>query len=190
MYTITIATMFTIARIVLTPFVVFCMIMHRWKSAVILFIIAASTDFIDGFLARYLNQKTFLGACLDPVADKILICSSFCTLFFIRGEESAIPAWFIVFMIFKEIAQVLGALYLYKKQGLSNTIEAHVCGKIATVVHISCIVWLLCAHFFHTPYDSAIHTTFFAVMSCFMGVSFLQYFFIWLQKIKHKGSSQ
>src|SRR5579863_5772212 len=95
---ITTATMFTIARILLTPIIVYLMIAQCWRSASLFFIIAALTDVIDGFLARHFNQKTFLGACLDPVADKIFLFSCFFTLFFINSAFFYVPAWFIALM--------------------------------------------------------------------------------------------
>src|SRR5882724_10959589 len=79
----TIATLCTIARILLTPMIVLAMMSGQWTGACALFICAALTDFFDGFLARYCNQKTFLGACLDPIADKFLLISCFFALAFI-----------------------------------------------------------------------------------------------------------
>lgn len=62
---ITLSTLFTLARIALTPFIVVAMVMGSWGPAFFLFVIASSFDVIDGNLARLLNQRTFLGACLD-----------------------------------------------------------------------------------------------------------------------------
>src|SRR5262245_17807351 len=64
---ITFSTALTILRFILIPFIVGAMIMNAWHTAFILFVIAAITDVLDGWLARWMNQRTFLGAALDPL---------------------------------------------------------------------------------------------------------------------------
>lgn len=76
---ITVSTALTLARIALVPFIVTAMIGDRWGLACALFIIAAITDALDGALARWRNEQTFLGASLDPLADKFLIVADPCT---------------------------------------------------------------------------------------------------------------
>src|SRR5437879_1486720 len=109
-HTITVATIFTLLRIVLTPLVVYLVIINWWGSALVCFITAALTDGIDGFIARHYNQKTFLGACLDPVADKILLLSVFFTIWILNISVFSIPTWFVVVLYGKEFLQIIGAL--------------------------------------------------------------------------------
>ena len=156
-----------------------------YRDSKIFFICAACTDVIDGFLARYLNQRTFLGACLDPVADKIFLFSVFCTLFFIKSDLFYIPAWFVCIMLIKELLQIIGAIILYRKSDLV-AIEANVYGKISTVIQIMFVVWLFWSYFLQKLPDSTIYNGFLFIMSFCMGISFLHYSFIWIHRLQQK----
>src|SRR5436190_176461 len=175
---ITIATLFTIVRILLTPCIIYLMIMQWWLSAFLLFIFTASTDIIDGFLARYLNEKTFLGACLDPIADKIFLFSTFFTLYLIDTSVFHIPLWFICFLLSKELLQIIGALLLYKYCGWV-ALEANIWGKITTFIQIMFIVWLFNVHFSYMIFDITIYNSFLLIICLLMIISFVQYSFIW-----------
>ncbi|QDU11216.1 CDP-diacylglycerol--glycerol-3-phosphate 3-phosphatidyltransferase [Gimesia aquarii] len=93
----------TISRLVLA-LVLFVMIYLEgwWKTSAILFIIAAATDFLDGYFARKYNQVTTLGRILDPFVDKIIICGAFIFLLE-RGPSSGINAWFVLIIIGREM---------------------------------------------------------------------------------------
>ena len=82
----------TLLRIVLIPFFVYLMIYGFFRAALLVFIVACVTDALDGLIARLTNQKTDLGAFLDPMADKLLIISAFVTLVSARwfGEAQVI----------------------------------------------------------------------------------------------------
>ncbi len=144
---ITIPTVFTFIRFILSFVIVGTMIVGYWGSAFVLFILAASTDLIDGSLARILNEKTFLGACLDPLADKMLLLSVFCTLAFVDTPLFQIPQWFFAFVLGKEIMQVTGAVIVYSIKGQID-VRSTILGKITTVVQVGFIVWLFACYFF------------------------------------------
>jgi cardiolipin synthase len=110
-----------------------------WISALALFSIAALTDVLDGALARYLSQETELGACLDPLADKLLIISSYVTLFAMDIPYTAIPLWFVVFVFAKEAIQVCAGLYIYLWYPIVS-IKPTRLGKATTVFQSICIV--------------------------------------------------
>jgi phosphatidylglycerophosphate synthase len=93
---ITIPTLFTLTRIIIVPVIIDAMINDRWGIAFFFFVFACVTDLIDGFLARLLNEKTFLGACLDPVADKLLLLSCFSTLAFVSTPLFSVPPSFCI----------------------------------------------------------------------------------------------
>ncbi len=145
---ITVATLFTIIRLLLTPFIVGAMIFGYWGIAFFLFIVAALTDAIDGSLARFCNQKTFLGACLDPIADKLLLLCCFGTLAFINTPLFAIPRWFVFFVLAKEVLQVGGAIILYKVKGHLD-VHPTLLGKLTMVVQVCFIIWLFACYFFN-----------------------------------------
>nr|MDJ0990524.1 CDP-alcohol phosphatidyltransferase family protein [Desulfobacterales bacterium] len=67
----------TLARILITPLFIICLIKGAYSMALLVFILAGVTDGLDGLLARLMDQKTAVGAVLDPVADKLLLVSAF-----------------------------------------------------------------------------------------------------------------
>ena len=141
--TITLATWFTIARLVLVPFVIVSMLSHQWAYAFWLFTAAATTDVLDGFLARVRNERTFLGACLDPIADKVLVITIFCTLIVIKAI--ALSQWFLFFMLAKEMMLIAGAALLYYKNG-SVAIEPSFLGKATMFAQVVFIGLLFAAY--------------------------------------------
>jgi cardiolipin synthase (CMP-forming) len=145
---ITTATFFTIIRIILTPFIVHAMIKQSWQTAFFLFMIAALTDMLDGFCARLWNEKTVLGACLDPIADKILILSIFFTLAFVQSPLFSIPLWFVVLILIKELVLIIGVVILFLMKGRID-VKPSSLGKITTLVQLLFITWLFACYFCH-----------------------------------------
>jgi len=144
---LTLSTWFTIARIILVPFIVGAMVHQRWGLAFWLFVSAALTDLIDGGLARWLDQKTFLGACLDPIADKFLILSCFFTLAFVQSPLFSIPLWFVLLVLTRETIIIVGALIIYMTRGRLD-VQPTLLGKLTTLVQVCFIVWLFACYFF------------------------------------------
>lgn len=124
------------------------MITHHWGVAFYLFLTASVTDFIDGNLARLCNQKTFLGACLDPVADKILLLSCFFTLAFVQSPLFTIPLWFVLLVLVKELIVIVGAAIILLNKNYLD-VRPTILGKATTVAQISFILWLFACYFFH-----------------------------------------
>jgi CDP-diacylglycerol--glycerol-3-phosphate 3-phosphatidyltransferase len=98
----------TIARLVLSILCFVCLTFNRYLPGLILFVIAAGTDWVDGYWARRYGQVTKLGRIMDPFADKIVICGTFVFLAAvpasISGESaSEIAAWMAVVVIAREL---------------------------------------------------------------------------------------
>ena len=144
---LTVPTMLTLSRIGLAFFVVGAMLVHQWSLACLLFLIAASTDVLDGFLARFYDEKTQLGAALDPIADKFLVLSIFFTLAFAQSPLFNIPLWFVSIVFVKELILIGGALVVYYKTG-SLEINPSWLGKAAMFIQIAFITWLFACYFF------------------------------------------
>lgn len=72
-----------------------------WRLSAVVFIVAASTDFLDGYYARKHGQVTVLGRILDPFVDKIIICGSF--IFLLEHPQSGVTAWMTVIIIGREM---------------------------------------------------------------------------------------
>lgn len=133
----------TVARLIMIPvfLLVASMKVHYADFyAAGIFIIAAITDGLDGYLARKKNQTTILGQFLDPVADKILVASALIILV----EIGRIPGWIAIIFVSREIA-VTGLRAVAIVQGI--IIAASFLGKIKTVTQIIAISALLLNNF-------------------------------------------
>ncbi len=144
---ITFSTVFTLLRIALTPFIVAAMAWHAWGVAFVLFIIASASDWVDGYLARTFKEQTFLGACLDPIADKILLLSCFFALAFIQSPLFTIPLWFVLLILIKEIILVGGTFFIFLQKGHIE-VRPRLLGKLTTFVQMIFIIWLFACYFF------------------------------------------
>ncbi|MGM0437577.1 MAG: CDP-diacylglycerol--glycerol-3-phosphate 3-phosphatidyltransferase [Bacillota bacterium] len=132
----------TLLRIILVPiFMVFLILSNDYPQyaqfiALIVFIIAASTDGLDGYLARKNNLVTTFGKIVDPLADKLLITAALIS-FVSLGE---ISAWAAVIIIGRELA-VTGLRVVAASEGI--VISASIWGKLKTILQISAIIALL-----------------------------------------------
>ncbi len=121
----------TIARLGLS-IVVFWMIYYEglWISAAALFVLAASTDALDGYLARKYGQVTVLGRILDPFVDKFLICGAF--VFLLEKKlDSGVNSWIVIIVIGREMF-VSGLRGILEKEG--KDFSASMAGKIKMVL--------------------------------------------------------
>ncbi len=105
----TIPNLITSLRIILAPIFVIYLLQDRFLAALIVFIFAGLSDGADGLVARLFNQKSKLGAVMDPLADKLLLVSAFVVLA-VRGF---IPPWLCVLVICRDILILLGVLILF-----------------------------------------------------------------------------
>ena len=105
----TIPNLLTIARILLTPGFVMAFLAQRFDIAWGLFAVAGLTDALDGFLARVLHQRSLLGSILDPLADKVLLVTSFICL----TQGGWLPGWICVLVVSRDIIIVGGLAVLH-----------------------------------------------------------------------------
>ena len=140
---LTIPTLLTWARIAAIPLIVGVYYLPidaatRNLAATVMFVFFALTDWLDGWLARKLNQTSAFGAFLDPVADKFLICASLLMLL----QLDRINALVALVIIGREIA--ISALREWMAQiGASRSVAVHMLGKLKTVVQMVAIPFLL-----------------------------------------------
>jgi CDP-diacylglycerol--glycerol-3-phosphate 3-phosphatidyltransferase len=106
--------------------------------ATLMFVVFALTDWLDGYLARKLNQTSSFGAFLDPVADKFLVCACVLVLVHLRRTDVFVA----LIIIGREIA--ISALREWMAQiGASKSVAVHMIGKLKTVVQMVAIPFLL-----------------------------------------------
>ena len=123
--------LFTLARLVLTPFIAADILHNRYGRAIVLFSLAGISDVIDGFLARRLQASTSAGAYFDPIADKILLSAIYISL----GVAGAMPWWMVAVVFGRDVLILVMAGY-----GLLFTqvrkFPPSVWGKISTFFQI------------------------------------------------------
>lgn len=172
-FRMTVPTMLTLLRIALVPCIIACMVCHYWGLAFIFFFSATITDCLDGNLARLLHAKTFLGACLDPIADKLLLVSFFFTLVFLETPLFPVPLWFVLLVLLKELMVICGAAYILLS-GRHLDVRPTLLGKATTVVQMAFIIWLFACYYLHwMPFKT--YYMMLAVMLCMVLLSFIQY---------------
>ncbi|NDY89782.1 CDP-diacylglycerol--glycerol-3-phosphate 3-phosphatidyltransferase [Ideonella livida] len=139
----TVPTLLTWARIVAIPLIVGVFYLPweaatRNQVATVLFVVVALTDWLDGYLARRLNQSSAFGAFLDPVADKFLVCAALLILV----QLDRVNALIALVIIGREIA--ISALREWMAQiGASRSVAVHMLGKLKTMVQMVAIPFLL-----------------------------------------------
>jgi len=139
----TIPTLMTWTRIVAIPLIVGVFYLSIEPAlanliATVMFVVFALTDWLDGYLARKLNQISSFGAFLDPVADKFLVCASLLVLVHL-GRADVFVALII---IGREIA--ISALREWMAQiGAARSVAVHMLGKVKTTVQMVAIPFLL-----------------------------------------------
>lgn len=138
------ANKITIIRILLIPFFIAFVLYSRWEWALIIFIIAAISDGVDGYIARAFSQRTELGEILDPIADKLLILSAFICLSVVPSlpEKVKMPLYVPIVIISRDAIIVLGAMVIYFIKGKLE-IKPTVISKITTFFQMLTVIAVL-----------------------------------------------
>lgn len=128
----------TVARLVLTPFVILAIVEGRHSAALLLFGIAGFTDLLDGNIARAFKMTTQVGAYLDPIADKCLLSGVFLAL----SVAKIVPTW-IVAIIFARDVLILAGVGMVLLLTKVRRFPPSVWGKSSTVAQIlTAVVWM------------------------------------------------
>jgi CDP-diacylglycerol--glycerol-3-phosphate 3-phosphatidyltransferase len=106
-----------------------------------IFIVAAATDGLDGFIARRFNQRTRLGSILDPIADKCLVAVAILAIALGQWPD-AFPVWFAVAVLGRDSLLAIG-FFVLPNQSRILTIHPNLLGKIATALQLTAILWVL-----------------------------------------------
>ncbi|PCI44654.1 MAG: CDP-diacylglycerol--glycerol-3-phosphate 3-phosphatidyltransferase [Proteobacteria bacterium] len=133
-----IPNMLTLARIIMTPVIVYMVLSGEAWLALALMVVAGITDMLDGAIARYFNMRTTVGAYLDPLADKILLISLFITLFIVEQ----VPLFVFLAIIFRDLIIVLGAV-TYEIVTRRLTMQPSFISKATTFIQIVYVALLL-----------------------------------------------
>lgn len=137
----------SLARILLIPVLIILLINDAFFGALLIFIIAGLTDAADGMLARLMQQRTIIGAYLDPLADKLLSGSSFICLAIL----GLIPGWLAVLVISRDVIILSGLLILFIINRIPK-IQPTLASKMTTFFQLITIVLVLFAQI--APFSS------------------------------------
>ena len=145
----TTANKITIFRILLIPFFVVEVLYymktgneaHRF-SAMLAFAVAAICDGLDGFIARHYNQKSELGAILDPLADKLLLVSGIILFSLSNPHFGTFPLWLTGTIIGRDLMILIGMIVIQMIVG-KVVVRPSWIGKTATLLQIFCVAWIL-----------------------------------------------
>ena len=155
----TTANKITVVRILMIPVFVTMAIYYgqsiqrgaplEWQrfTAIAIFLVAAVSDGLDGYIARRYKQRSALGAILDPIADKGLLLSAIITLSIsnwsdIDPEYGRFPAWFPVLVITRDAVILVGSGVLHLLNGKVR-VKPSWTGKVATVLQMAAIAWVM-----------------------------------------------
>jgi cardiolipin synthase (CMP-forming) len=181
----TIPNFITIIRLLLIPVFVMCVLYYvtdregpepsellRWWATAI-FITAAISDGVDGYIARRFNQRSELGAVLDPLADKLLQVTALILLSFdFKGAFEPVPLWLPILVVSRDLFILVGFMVLKLVLGVKVEVRAHWSGKVATALTMVVIAMVLLRWTNSPLYD----VTLFGAGTCIL-VSLLVYVF-------------
>lgn len=144
----TTANKITILRVLLVPFFVVQLLYYvergsEWYrlAAILTFGLAALSDGLDGYIARRYNQRSQLGAILDPLADKLLLVSGVFLLSFDHEPRlPQLPLWLVGTIVGRDMLLLIGLAVIYYSCGRVN-VRPILIGKLATVLQMICVLW-------------------------------------------------
>jgi cardiolipin synthase len=140
---LTVPNLLSILRMGLVPLFVISVLDGRPGRALLVFAIAGVTDALDGAIARFLDQRSALGAYLDPAADKLLLVTSYVVLA-IPGLHPGlvIPVWVTALVITRDVVIVVVALVLYLASGVTRFPPTAI-SKVNTAAQVAAVILVL-----------------------------------------------
>lgn len=148
---LTLPNVITLARLAAVPATIWLILNHRLDLAFLLFLAAGISDGLDGWLARWLNARSAIGALLDPVADKALLVSVYVTL----AAIGVLPDWLAILVVFRDLV-IVGGLTLLWMLGNRPPIRPLWVSKLNTLVQIVLAALALFVHGFEVPMETAL----------------------------------
>lgn len=169
----TIPNILTVVRILLTPVFAMAYISENFNMAWMLFAVAGLTDALDGFLARIWNQRTQLGAMLDPLADKALLVTSFICL----AAKGWIPNWLTVLVVSRD-AIIIGGLAVLNFWGVDvrSRIQPIWISKFTTAAQIILVIFVMLQRTFSFEYPTVLSVVVWttAIATIWSGIAYVR----------------
>jgi len=143
---LTVPNQLTFLRLAFLPFFIIAIRYERFELALGILVLAGVSDGLDGWLARSLNQKTALGAYLDPIADKLLLSSSY----FVLALEKIIPWWLTILILGRDVLILAAGAVILLAVGY-RPFPPSIWGKATTFFEIALIVLVLVLEIWESP---------------------------------------
>lgn len=174
----------TLIRILTIPGFLILLTSGRPGMALAVFVAGGITDALDGAIARLTDTKTELGAILDPLADKLLLLSSFCVLAFME----LVPNWLTVLVIFRDVFLLTGYFFLFVFTGEWIEVRPSVVGKMTTFFQLGAVTLVLVSVVWPDGWLANLRTGFFIAAGTTTGLSGLQYMLRGLTWLNQRGT--
>ena len=179
----TIPNLLTLVRILLTPLLAILLLEERLSAALVVFVLAGVTDGLDGLIARLYKQKSRLGAILDPLADKLLLASTYVLLAF----KNLVPSWLTVIVLSRDLLIIVGVFVLFMQE-LPFEIRPTLISKMTTCAQIvTAIVTMASALAVPHP---LLKKTLFQITAALTIVSWGQYLIRGVRIMQQEGKNQ
>jgi cardiolipin synthase (CMP-forming) len=178
----TVPNQLTFLRLGILPFFIMLTFYDRYAWALAILVLAAATDGMDGLLARSLNQKTALGAYLDPIADKLLLSSSFAVLAF----DGRIPWWLTILVLGRDVLILMTATVILLVSGYRQ-FPPTIYGKMTTASQILMVFMVLLASVFSFPVLELAAQVLGYIVAAFTIFSGFHYSVVVAQRLHHHG---
>jgi cardiolipin synthase (CMP-forming) len=131
---VSLPNLITLGRLLCVPLAIWLVLLDHLAAAFWVFIAAGLSDAVDGFIAKHFDQRSELGALLDPIADKALLVSMYVTL----GLAKYLPVWLVILVVFRD-ALIIGGFLLVAALGHAMRWEPLLVSKLNTALQIGLI---------------------------------------------------
>ena len=169
----TVPNQITLLRLGFLPIFLTLIAYQRYRWALLVLVVAGLSDAIDGLLARRLNQRSSLGAYLDPIADKLLLSSSFIIL----AYKTRIAWWTTIIVISRDILMVTVAIVIILISGY-RPFPPSVLGKLTTFFEIVLVFSVVLTAAYPQFHWRLLHNTLVDIVTICAAASALQYSFL------------
>lgn len=173
---LTIPNVLTVSRMVLAPLVALYIVRQEFVRALWGLLAAGATDGLDGFIAKWFDQSSPLGALLDPLADKLLMLATVLAL----TSIGLLPLWVAVPILLRDAVICCGALAYYRRAG-SIEMQPTILSKANTCAQIGLLLMVVALHAFVLPLDNFLFPAFLLVLVTTIS-SGVQYVVVWGRK--------
>jgi len=168
----------TVLRLALIVPVILSFYFHQYVLAFWLFFVAAASDAIDGYLARYYHTESRFGSIADPIADKLLMVSTYLVL----TIQSIIPLWLLMLVFVRDIIIVSGAYVIHKRYGEYKITPTYL-SKLNTLMQSLYVVALI-LQLAYLLFNPQWITILMYLVGLTTSLSGIHYVFLWIRKVQ------